>query len=106
MARILLVEDDLWSRRLAFELLELRGHDVLCAAGVTDGRAQLDTVKCRVRWAKKEGEGVFVVGLMFDETPENLVRSWLKPVLTKLFQQKTKNGICKIILLLTVVIGP
>ena len=45
MARILLVEDDLWSRRLAFELLELRGHDVLCAAGVTDGRAQLDTVK-------------------------------------------------------------
>lgn len=45
MARILLVEDDMWSRRLVFELLEGRGHDVLCASGVTDGRAQLDTVK-------------------------------------------------------------
>jgi CheY-like chemotaxis protein len=45
MARILVVEDDLWSRRLVFELLVLRGHDVLCAAGVSDGRAQLDSVK-------------------------------------------------------------
>lgn len=45
MARILLVEDDKWSRRLVFELLELRGHDVLCATGVVDGRAQLDAVK-------------------------------------------------------------
>jgi CheY-like chemotaxis protein len=45
MARILVVEDDLWSRRLVFELLVLRGHDVLCAAGVGDGRAQLDSVK-------------------------------------------------------------
>jgi CheY-like chemotaxis protein len=45
MARILVVEDDLWSRRLVFELLVLRGHNVLCAAGVSDGRAQLDTVR-------------------------------------------------------------
>jgi CheY-like chemotaxis protein len=45
MARILVVEDDLWSRRLVFELLVLRGHDVLCASGVSDGRAQLDTVR-------------------------------------------------------------
>lgn len=45
MARILVVEDDLWSRRLVFDLLVLRGHDVLCASGVSDGRAQLDTVK-------------------------------------------------------------
>lgn len=45
MARILVVEDDMWSRRLVFELLELRGHDVLCATGVVDGRAQLDSVK-------------------------------------------------------------
>jgi len=45
MARILVVEDDLWSRRLVFELLVMRGHDVLCAAGVSDGRAQLDTVR-------------------------------------------------------------
>jgi CheY-like chemotaxis protein len=45
MARILVVEDDLWSRRLVFELLMLRGHDVLCATGVSDGRAQLESVK-------------------------------------------------------------
>lgn len=45
MARILVVEDDLWSRRLVFELLMMRGHDVLCAAGVSDGRAQLDSVR-------------------------------------------------------------
>jgi CheY-like chemotaxis protein len=45
MARILVVEDDLWSRRLVFDLLSLRGHDVLCAAGVLDGRAQLDSVR-------------------------------------------------------------
>lgn len=45
MARILVVEDDLWSRRLVFELLVLRGHDVLCAAGVSDGRAQLNAVR-------------------------------------------------------------
>jgi CheY-like chemotaxis protein len=45
MARILVVEDDVWSRRLVFDLLVLRGHNVLCAAGVSDGRAQLDTVR-------------------------------------------------------------
>jgi two-component system cell cycle response regulator DivK len=45
MARILVVEDDLWSRRLVFELLVQRGHNVLCAAGVSDGRQQLDTVR-------------------------------------------------------------
>ena len=45
MARILVVEDDLWSRRLVFELLIQRGHNVLCAVGVADGRAQLDTVR-------------------------------------------------------------
>lgn len=45
MARILVVEDDMWSRRMVFDLLVMRGHDVLCATSVTDGRAQLDTVR-------------------------------------------------------------
>src|SRR5262249_61141292 len=45
MARILVVEDDLWSRRLVFELLVLRGHDVLFRAGVGDGRAPVSSVK-------------------------------------------------------------
>jgi CheY-like chemotaxis protein len=45
MARILVVEDDIWSRRLVLELLEYRGHDVLCASSVSEGRTQLDSVK-------------------------------------------------------------
>ena len=45
MARILLVEDDAWSRRIVFDLLDLRGHNVLCATGVADGRMQLQSVK-------------------------------------------------------------
>ena len=44
MARILVVEGDLWSRRLMLELLSLRGHEVQCAASVGDGRTQLDAV--------------------------------------------------------------
>jgi len=45
MARILVVEDDIWSRRLVLELLEYAGHEVLCASCVSDGQAQLNSVK-------------------------------------------------------------
>jgi CheY-like chemotaxis protein len=45
MARILVAEGDHWSRTIVFELLVSRGHDVLCATSVDDGRAQLDSVK-------------------------------------------------------------
>jgi CheY-like chemotaxis protein len=41
MVRILVVEDDVWSRRLVIELLEYRGHEVVCADTVDDGREQL-----------------------------------------------------------------
>lgn len=41
MARILVVEDDIWSLRLVQELLEDRGHHVVGAASVDDGIAAL-----------------------------------------------------------------
>lgn len=42
MGRILVVEDDPWSRRIVCDLLEMRGHEVLAASGVTEGRALLE----------------------------------------------------------------
>ena len=41
MAKILVVEDDLWSQRIVRELLEMRGHHVLTADGVDGARAHL-----------------------------------------------------------------
>lgn len=41
MARILVVEDDEWSRRIVVDLLEMRGHEVLVASDVVSARSQL-----------------------------------------------------------------
>jgi len=41
IGRILIVEDDPWSRRIVVDLLEMRGHQVLAATGVSDGRVLL-----------------------------------------------------------------
>ena len=41
IGRILVVEDDLWSRRIVIDLLEMRGHQVLVATGVDEARALL-----------------------------------------------------------------
>ena len=41
MAKILVVEDDVWSRRLVIDLLEMRGHDVLAAGDLTRARLML-----------------------------------------------------------------
>lgn len=38
MARILVVEDDEWSRRIVVDLLEMRGHDVIEALDYTSAR--------------------------------------------------------------------
>jgi len=42
MARILVVEDDEWSRRIVVELLQMRGHDVIEATDATSARAALE----------------------------------------------------------------
>lgn len=39
MARILVVEDDEWSRRIVVDLLQMRGHEVIEAADYTTARA-------------------------------------------------------------------
>ena len=41
MARVLVVEDDLWSQRIVTDLLEMRGHEVIMAASVASARAEL-----------------------------------------------------------------
>jgi CheY-like chemotaxis protein len=41
MARILVVEDDDWSRRIVVELLEMRGHEVVEASDAATARAGL-----------------------------------------------------------------
>lgn len=41
IGRILVVEDDLWSRRIVCDLLEMRGHEVFAATGVSEARALL-----------------------------------------------------------------
>ena len=41
MARVLVVEDDPWSRRIVCELLHMRGHDVCAADHVDDARELL-----------------------------------------------------------------
>ncbi len=42
MARILVVEDDEWSRRIVVDLLEMRGHQVFEASDARTARAALD----------------------------------------------------------------
>jgi two-component system cell cycle response regulator DivK len=41
MARILVVEDDEWSRRIVVDLLQMRGHDVIEAVDADSARAGL-----------------------------------------------------------------
>jgi two-component system cell cycle response regulator DivK len=42
MGRILIVEDDPWSRRIVCDLLEMHGHEVLAAADVAAARTLLE----------------------------------------------------------------
>jgi CheY-like chemotaxis protein len=42
MARILVVEDDEWSRRIVVELLTMRGHDVIEAVDAASARQGLE----------------------------------------------------------------
>ena len=41
MARILVVEDDEWSRRIVADLLQMRGHEVIEATDYASARAGL-----------------------------------------------------------------
>jgi CheY-like chemotaxis protein len=48
MARILVVEDDEWSRRIVVDLLEMRGHEVIVASDAAGARSQLAAVPALV----------------------------------------------------------
>lgn len=50
--------------------------------------AEVDTVQAKIAWTKREGENLFLVGLVFDDTLENLQKSWVKPVLLKGLKKK------------------
>lgn len=50
--------------------------------------AEVDTIQSKVAWVKKEGENLFLLGLVFDDTLENLQKSWVKPVLLKGLRKK------------------
>ena len=41
MGKVLVVEDDPWSRRIVCDLLEMRGHEVLAAADIQHARTLL-----------------------------------------------------------------
>ncbi len=57
--------------------------------------AELDTVQCKIAWAKREVADVFSIGCRFDDSVENLRRAWIKPVLLRSIpiggQQKRKQ---------------
>lgn len=48
--------------------------------------AELDTVQCKIAWAKREVSDIFSIGCKFDDAVENLRRAWIKPVLLKNIQ--------------------
>ena len=53
--------------------------------------AEIDTVQCKVSWAKKENNTLFYIAVSFDETLDNLKRSWVRPVLMKGLKKQVKQ---------------
>ena len=54
--------------------------------------AELDTVGAQIQWVKREGEQMFSLAVAFDDTLDNLKRSWVKPVLMKAFKMASKKN--------------
>ena len=50
--------------------------------------AELDTVKAKIEWAKKEGNDMFSLALTFVDNVETLRRSWVKPILVKALKSR------------------
>lgn len=53
--------------------------------------AELDTVKAKIEWAKKEGVDLFSLALTFDDNVETLRRSWVKPILVKTLKSRAQQ---------------
>lgn len=54
--------------------------------------AELDTVGGAIRWVKREGEQMFSMAVTFEDSLENLKRSWVKPILQKVFKAGSRRN--------------
>jgi hypothetical protein len=54
--------------------------------------AELDTVSAAIRWVRREGEQLFTMAVGFDDTIDNLKRSWVKPILQKVFKSGSRKN--------------
>ena len=43
--------------------------------------AELDTVGATIRWVRRQGTQMFTLAVGFEDTIDNLKRSWVKPIL-------------------------
>jgi hypothetical protein len=54
--------------------------------------AELDTVSAAIRWVRRDGEQMFTMAVGFDDTIDNLKRSWVKPILQKVFKSGSRKN--------------
>ena len=54
--------------------------------------AELDTIGGSIRWVRREGEQLFTMAVGFEDTLENMKRSWVKPILQKVFKAGSRRN--------------
>jgi hypothetical protein len=54
--------------------------------------AELDTVDASIRWVRREGEQLFTMAVAFEDSIENLKKSWVKPTLQKAFKTSSRRN--------------
>ena len=54
--------------------------------------AELDTVGGTICWVRREGQQLFTMAVGFEDTMDNLKRSWVKPVLQKVFKAGSRRN--------------
>lgn len=57
--------------------------------------AELDTVGGAICWVRREGEQMFTMAVGFEDTLENLKKSWVKPILQKVFKAGSRRNLRK-----------
>lgn len=54
--------------------------------------AELDTVGGSICWVRREGEQLFSMAVSFEDTLENMKKSWVKPILQKVFKAGSRRN--------------
>ena len=54
--------------------------------------AELDTVGGSICWVRREGEQFFSMAVSFEDTLENMKKSWVKPILQKVFKAGSRRN--------------